>query len=53
MPAAAAGLNGGLLVGADDVLACLQRYPSNTPWYRSSTRLALATNSGSRGKIQA
>ncbi|MCE7883309.1 MAG: hypothetical protein DYH08_05490 [Actinobacteria bacterium ATB1] len=42
----------GLLVGADHVLVVLELEPSQTRWYRSSTRAAVVAKSGSRGKIQ-
>jgi IMP dehydrogenase/GMP reductase len=47
-----AGLDGGLLVGADDVLIGPQRRLVEAAGVEVSTRAALGPKSGSRGKIQ-
>ena len=50
--AAAAGLDGGLLIPQMTYSSSPSGLPSQHPWYRSSTREALALYSGSRMKIQ-
>ena len=50
--ATAAGLDGGLLVRAQHVIARAQRGVSQTRAYRSSTTAALPAKSGARGAIQ-
>ena len=50
--AAAAGLDGGLLIGADHVVALAQRLAVPDPGVQVQHRPALAANSGSRTEIQ-